>query len=333
MIIIIRKIYLYACLICNYIVYFSFPTLEETLYSNLGKIYFELEKYGKAINSFEKSEKSHNYQDPSFSRFNWYYIGYCFLNLGDFKNAAQYFEKYLKLQKKDVEVLSIAGWCYEILHEFELALKYYSGAIELEPHLFPIHLQYSEILFLLGKPKEALEQLRITENNFRKPFEKEIIDSLALKFSGDLSGAIYKFTEIISKSDGDLYNNELFPQSETVIALSRLQKEIGDSIKCLRTLEEAFEKTPYDLWLNNELAFEYAEQNINLNKALDLVDQSLIYQPDNSIFLDTKGWILLKMGKTKDAEVLIHKALRLNPKCEEANIHLQELLAIEQKMT
>jgi tetratricopeptide (TPR) repeat protein len=119
MIIHIKKIGLYFSLLWSRLVSFIFPPPEEALYSKLGKIYFELEIFRKAIPAFEKSEESHDRLDLSFSKFNWYYLGFSYLNLGDFRNAAQYFEKYLKLQRDDTVVLGLMGWCYSLLDEYE----------------------------------------------------------------------------------------------------------------------------------------------------------------------------------------------------------------------
>lgn len=326
MIIHIRKIGLYSSLLWTRLVSFIFPPAEEALYSTLGKIYFDLEIFRKAIPAFEKSEESHDRLDLSFSKYNWYYLAFSYLNLGDFRNAAQYFEKYLKLQRDDTVVLGLMGWCYSLLDEFELALEYYAKALELEPSLFPLHLEYSSILFILNQKEEALQQLKKAELHAENAVEKDFIDSLALKIRGDLAGAIEKIKEVVTKSDGGLYHTELLPDVDPVIALSKLQRESGDSEQCLLTLEYAFQEHPNDFFLGNELAFEYAEQNVHLDKALKLAEQSLKYQPDNSLFLDTKGWILFKMGKKEEAAYHIQRALSLNPKCAQANEHLQSVL-------
>ncbi|MBN1832843.1 MAG: tetratricopeptide repeat protein [Deltaproteobacteria bacterium] len=321
----IRKIGLYIRLFRIHLVSFVFPALEETRYSKLGKTYFDLEMFKKAIPAFEKSEESHDHLDLSFSRYNWYHLGFCYLNLGDFKNAAKYFEKYLKLRRDDTVVLGLTGWCYGLLDEFELALEHYGKALKLEPDLFPLHLEYSTILSLLNRKEEALRQLREAELHIENPVEKEFIDALALKICGDLSGAIEKIKEVVTKSDGGLYHTDLLPDVDPVIALAKLQREIGDSEECLSTLEYAYKEHPNDFFLGNELAFEYAEQNINLDRGLKLAEQAINCQPDNSLFLDTKGWVLFKMGRKEDAVVHIQRALSLNPQHTQVNKHLQTI--------
>ena len=189
-----------------------------------------------------------------------------------------------------------------------------------------MHLEYSSILFILNRKEEALEQLRIAELHVENLVEKDFIDSLVLKIRGDLAGAIEKIKEVVAKSDGGLYHTDLLPDVDPVIALARLQREIGDPEQCLLTLEYAFQEHPNDFYLGNELAFEYAEQNVNLDKALNLAEQALNYPPDNSVFLDTKAWVLFKMGNEEEATVQIQRVLSLNPKSAQANEHLQTIL-------
>lgn len=75
----------------------------------------------------------------------------------------------------------------------------------------------------------------------------------------------------------------------------------------------------------NALAFAYAEQDILLDKADRLITCALGYQPYNSFFLDTKGWILHKMGKSVEAEKLVAESLELNPKSETPLDHMNSI--------
>ncbi len=51
----------------------------------------------------------------------------------------------------------------------------------------------------------------------------------------------------------------------------------------------------------NELAWLYAQENKNLNVALELVEKSLSYAPEQSAYLDTKSVILEKLGRINEA--------------------------------
>lgn len=65
--------------------------------------------------------------------------------------------------------------------------------------------------------------------------------------------------------------------------------------------------------VNNFLAYCYAQKGENLEEALRLIDEALKDEPDSYAMMDTKGWVLYKMGETKKALKLLEKALK---KCE-----------------
>ena len=71
---------------------------------------------------------------------------------------------------------------------------------------------------------------------------------------------------------------------------------------------------------------KYVEQGVNLEKALSLINRALTYQPDNSLFLDTKGWTLFKLGEVEKAKRAIQKSLELNPDYKEAKVHYKAIL-------
>jgi len=47
----------------------------------------------------------------------------------------------------------------------------------------------------------------------------------------------------------------------------------------------------------------------------------LRYQPENSIFLDTKGWVLFKLGRRDEAKAVLERCLELLPNYEDAREH------------
>jgi predicted Zn-dependent protease len=77
-------------------------------------------------------------------------------------------------------------------------------------------------------------------------------------------------------------------------------------------LNEAMKYKPTYPSVYNLLAYFYAKTNKNLNKALELCDQALKSDPNCYYYLDTKGYVLLKLGNVKQAIELFEKALALS---------------------
>lgn len=316
-----NKTVLYLKLTWNHIVFWSLPTPEEDYYLNLGTIYFYLEKYRKAISLFEKSEKAHHYQDASYSKYNCYYLGYCFLKLGNFKKAIEYFEKYLKFNKNDYEVLSYAGWCYMLLNKPSDALGICLQGAELQGESPYWHIECAKILMELNRKEEALRHLGLAETKTKNSDCIAIIESLRYKINENLDDAIKTIRDIIRNNKAHPNTFGQILKGDLYIMLSRFLRELGDIEGVLNILEKAFEDNARDLWVINELAMEYADQEIKLDKALELIDKALIYQPENSIFIDTRGWILYKMDRKEESKLEIEKSLALNPDCKDTQKH------------
>jgi membrane protease YdiL (CAAX protease family) len=66
-------------------------------------------------------------------------------------------------------------------------------------------------------------------------------------------------------------------------------------------LQESIEHDPDFYEAHNDLAWLYAQEKRNLEEALDLVDQALRYDPDNTAYLDTKAEVLYVMGRGEEA--------------------------------
>ena len=63
------------------------------------------------------------------------------------------------------------------------------------------------------------------------------------------------------------------------------------------------------IYLNN-CAYMYAVRGIKLEEAMALVDYALAKEPENSSYLDTKGWIFYQQGDYREALKWIKKALK-----------------------
>lgn len=68
--------------------------------------------------------------------------------------------------------------------------------------------------------------------------------------------------------------------------------------------------------VNNLLAYSLAQKGDRLDEALGLIESALKAEPKSAAFLDTKGWVLLKMGRVKEARDILKDALDICKKGE-----------------
>lgn len=327
-----KKIILYASQIWYRLLFWTGHALEEVYYSRLGKIYFDLGDFDHAAKMFRRSEKSHSGRDYEFVRYNQFYLGYCYLNLGDFKNASESFSKYTKFDANNYEVNAHLATCYSLVAEPENALKMLMQISEIYPDAPSPYIETAKILSSLGRKDEAIHYLERAASKYHDPNTQAIISAMSLEIRGDLTGAIAKLKDICSAPDIEgpdkqykSYYDKLFRRVDLLIMLAQWQRESGDKNGARITIEAAFESNKNDKWILNDLATEWADQNIKLGEALNLIDRALNDQPANSLFLDTKAWILYKLGDNKLAKTFAEKSLNLNPNHEEIRKHYREI--------
>jgi tetratricopeptide (TPR) repeat protein len=76
----------------------------------------------------------------------------------------------------------------------------------------------------------------------------------------------------------------------------------------------------------NNLAWVYAQQNVNLDEAVALSRRALQIRPDTPQYIDTLAEVYFRMGDRERAVRLIRYALGLNPDSEALQRHLWKQL-------
>ncbi len=81
--------------------------------------------------------------------------------------------------------------------------------------------------------------------------------------------------------------------------------------RAVTILKECLRKYPRSHEARNFLAYTWAENNTDLDKALYYVQQALKVEPENGAYIDTLGWIYYKQGEFEKARDKIEYALEL----------------------
>jgi tetratricopeptide (TPR) repeat protein len=90
-------------------------------------------------------------------------------------------------------------------------------------------------------------------------------------------------------------------------------------MQAITLMEKVLELEPDHAEALNYLGYTWADNNINLEKALEYVKKSMRLKPGNGYIQDSLGWVYFRMGKLDRAIQEILKALEMEP--EDPNIH------------
>ena len=123
-------------------------------------------------------------------------------------------------------------------------------------------------------------------------------------------------------------------RSEAAFAISSLlsnRKKFDDAARILNVNLPPFEERT--AVQNNQMAYMRALAGKDLEQALVEIDMA-IKTAENESFLDTKGWVLHRMGRNEEALVVMDKSLEKlteawssNPKLERCLVRIEELQA------
>jgi Tfp pilus assembly protein PilF len=86
--------------------------------------------------------------------------------------------------------------------------------------------------------------------------------------------------------------------------------------------EKAFESDSHSATAANNLAWILAENDRDLDRALQLAQSAKAQLPNDSSVLDTLGWVYFKRGMLPLATTSLEEAVQLNPASVMSNYHL-----------
>jgi tetratricopeptide (TPR) repeat protein len=73
--------------------------------------------------------------------------------------------------------------------------------------------------------------------------------------------------------------------------------------------EEGLREKPDNHLMLNNYGYSLAERGKQLDRALEMATRAVESQPNNASYLDTKGWVLFRLGRYEEAEKFLAKAL------------------------
>lgn len=87
-------------------------------------------------------------------------------------------------------------------------------------------------------------------------------------------------------------------------------------------LKHLLRLTPENPLVLNYLGYSYADKNINLDKAKDMISRAVMAAPNDAYIIDSMGWILYRMGDYDEAVKMLERAASLAPYHMVVNDHL-----------
>ncbi len=226
--------------------------------------------------------------------------------------------RYLDPQS-DVMALTI-GQLYDLAEQHEYANDIYETIPATSPYNAEATVRVAENLDAIGDREEAIR--RLSNMIAVKPDNLTAISSLGdlLRFDEQFDRAIETYTMALDLEEGDRPGDWRFYYVRGIA-----YERNGEWQKAESDLLRSLELNPGQPSVLNYLGYSWVDQGLNLDRALEMIEQAVSAAPRDGYIVDSLGWAYYKLGRYEEAVEVMEEAVRLLPNDPEINDHLGDV--------
>ncbi|MFC1561425.1 tetratricopeptide repeat protein [candidate division KSB1 bacterium] len=185
----------------------------------------------------------------------------------------------------------------------------------------------AQLFYLLGYAQESQSKTSEAEESYRTAVKLEPSNIIALNALSNILYTHEKFKEGLDTITRAVKYKPDYKQSYIIKGL--IEDRLGDTEAALASYEAGISVTSADKraepTLYNNYSYILAQNDRDLDKALEYAKKAVLADPENSSFLDTIGWVYFKLGKLEDSLEYIKKSAARDPGNAEVLDHLGDV--------
>jgi tetratricopeptide (TPR) repeat protein len=161
----------------------------------------------------------------------------------------------------------------------------------------------------LSRISDALTTLDKARQKFPQSFALEFYTALALDRQKAYSEALRHLVtaEVIAKATDPKLLDESF-----YFQLGATCERKGDYTQAEQYFQKSLQLSPSYAEAMNYLGYMWAEHDMKLDQARELIEKAVKAEPKNTAFLDSMAWVLFKLKQPKEALPYALKAAELS---------------------
>lgn len=246
-------------------------------------------------------------------------LGSYYLVAGDKASAEREFVRALQLNPAFVEPLAELVSLDVAAGRTDIARQRIQSHLALRPDDPGVLLLHAKLALTGRQYADAERTLRKVAALQNPPAEAYTLLGRLFIAQGKLEQATKEFSELVRNDPRSVAGHVMLG------LLLHTQRDVRGAIE---HYERAFALDPRRAApAANNLAWLYAENGENLDRALELAQAARSYLASDSAPLDTLGWVYLKKGVTSQAETFIRQAIDLDPSNPLYHYHLGVIYA------
>lgn len=244
-------------------------------------------------------------------------VGMLAYQAGDYTAAEDYFQQALKAGFKDVDQIYIyLAQTAEKQDHHQVATDWYNKVLP-GPRYLEAQLNLANLIARTQSVDKAIENLDAIED---LTTEQQII---VIQTEAALLSKAKRNQESFDLLEKAIKNLPNTPELvyDYALAAERIKK-----LDLMETeLRRAIAAKPDFAAAYNALGYSYADRNIKLDEAQQLIEKALSLSPNDHYMLDSLGWVHYRKGNLDKAITYLQQAYNMNPDPEIA-AHLGEVL-------
>jgi tetratricopeptide (TPR) repeat protein len=226
-----------------------------------------------------------------------------FITSKRYKDAVIVFSQLRKADPANTNLIFFTGMAHEALGDID-------KAIELYLKVTPDHPQYKKTILSIAflyrdknQPEQAIQFLE--QHHSQSPADIDIISYLASFYEDENQNN--KAITLLQKGLKQVPENTIL-----LFKLGALQDKIGLRQDCINTMKSVIRLDPENTSALNYLGYTYAEMDILLDEAQDLVERALKLKPDDAYITDSLGWVYFRKQEYDQAVFYLEKAAKIS---------------------
>ncbi len=165
------------------------------------------------------------------------------------------------------------------------------------------------------------------ENQYSKTNNKPTIESRLILIETEIFFNEEKYNYAMERIN---YGLKKYKDNGAFLYTRALVAEKVDRFDILENdLKKLIKLDPKNAQALNALGYTWANNNIRLKEANKYIDEALALEPNDAAILDSKGWVLFRLGNYKEAEKYLMRALKLNDDPEIVSHVIQLLVKLD----
>ena len=199
--------------------------------------------------------------------------------------------------------LLLADLAYEQRRDLAMALSWLDKIPPGSPIAMRARLLRVQLLAEAGKPDAALALARESHKDFPRAAELRDVEIRLLARQKQMDAALAAARTAAA---------EWPDNTDLAFLLGSLLDENGKKQEALTVMEGILKKQPDNFQALNYVGYSLAEENRELDRALQLLTRADALAPDQSYIIDSLAWALFRAGKAEEALTKIRRAVSLD---------------------